>query len=286
MEPEKKKWDFLSNLHPLSIVVVIILLLALATYFIPGGSYDRYEVEVDALGGDTRELIDPDSFQYVESIPFVLVLVPLAVTMGFDSLVGPMFVHFSVSVGASAAFINPYNIGIGQALADLPMMSGIAPRIILWFVMMTATAAYILSYAFKVKKNPQLPICYENDLKKREEYQEMASNHLEGITTRGILVLLLVLAGFGLIIYGVLNYGWWFNEIGSVFLFMGIIIPLVGGLTINQTIEKILEGINYTMATMAGVDFFKYLKEAAKFVLIVYLPISVIGLILMTVFQY
>lgn len=475
MKPEKKKWDFLSNLHPLSIVVVIILLLALATYFIPGGSYDRYEVEVDALGGDTRELIDPDSFQYVESnpqgfddlwtsfmegaieasdisflimicsgaltaiiatgavtnginslvnrfgnksyivipicvyafglagatagiyeesIPFVLVLVPLAVTMGFDSLVGLMIVHFSVSVGASAAFINPYNIGIGQALADLPMMSGIAPRIILWFVMMTATAAYILRYAFKVKKNPQLSICYENDLKKREEYKEMAANHLEGISGRGILVLLLVLAGFGLIIYGVLNFGWWFNEIGSVFLFMGIIIPLVGGLSINQTIEKILEGmssvlsavllisasrvitailtnsntldtilyhlnnlltdmpkmicvlimfvvasvamlfvqsmsglaatlmpimaplsdllgigrqtavsayalgtgtlawiapwegINYAMATMAGVDFFKYLKEAAKFVLIVYLPISVVGLILMTVFQY
>lgn len=248
-ETRKKKWDFLSNLHPLSIVVVIIILLALATYFIPGGSYERYEVEVDALGGDTRELIDPDSFHYVdsnpqgfddlwtafmegaidasdinflimicsgaltaiiatgavtsginslvnrfgsksyiiipicvyafglagatagiyeESIPFVLVLVPLAVTMGFDSMVGLMIVHFSVSVGASAAFINPYNIGIGQALADLPMMSGIAPRIILWFVMMTATAAYILHYAFKVKKNPQLSVFYESDLKKEK----------------------------------------------------------------------------------------------------------------------
>lgn len=40
------------------------------------------------------------------------------------------------------------------------------------------------------------------------------------------------------------------------------------------------------MATMAGVDFFKYLKEAAKFVVIVYLPVAVAGLILMTVFQY
>ena len=46
------------------------------------------------------------------------------------------------------------------------------------------------------------------------------------------------------------------------------------------------DSVNYAMTTMAGVDFFKYLKEAAKFVVIVYLPVAVAGLILMTVFQY
>ena len=46
------------------------------------------------------------------------------------------------------------------------------------------------------------------------------------------------------------------------------------------------EGVNYAMSTMAGVDFFRYLKEAAKFVFIVYIPISVIALILMTIFNF
>lgn len=67
--PPTKKWEWLSNIHPLSIVFVIIVLLALLTYVIPGGSYDRYEVPVSALGGDTREVIDPDSFHYVDSNP-------------------------------------------------------------------------------------------------------------------------------------------------------------------------------------------------------------------------
>ena len=46
------------------------------------------------------------------------------------------------------------------------------------------------------------------------------------------------------------------------------------------------EGINYAMSTMAGVDFFSYLKEAAKFVFVVYIPISAVSLIVMTLCNY
>ena len=470
-----RRWQWLSNLHPLSIVFLIIVLFALMTYVIPGGAYDRYEVPISALGGETREVLDPESFHnvpsdpqsffdlwtafvegaveaadisflimicsgaftaiiatgavtaginslvkrfgtksyivipicvfafglagaaaglYEETIPFILVLVPLTVSMGFDSMVGLMTVHFSVSVGASAAFLNPFNLGVGQALAEVPMMSGIGVRIVLWVVMMTATSAYILRYAFKVKANPTASICYESDCKKRALYDASALNNLEGMSKRSLAVLLLVLVGFSLVVYGVLVHGWWFTEIASVFLYMGIVIPLVGGLSINEMITKFMEGmssvlsavllisasrvitailtnsntmdtilhflsgsltempkvvsvlvmfviasvamllvqsmsglaatlmpimsplsdllgiprqvmvssyvlgtgtlgwivpwegVNYAMSTMAGVDFFRYLKEAAKFVFIVYIPISVIALILMTIFNF
>lgn len=66
---EIKKWAWLSNLHPLIIVTGIIVLVAGMTYLIPGGAYDRYEVQIDALGGDTRELIIPGSFHFIESDP-------------------------------------------------------------------------------------------------------------------------------------------------------------------------------------------------------------------------
>ena len=39
-----------------------------------------------------------------ETIPFILVLVPLMVSMGFDSMVGLMVVHFAVASGASTPF--------------------------------------------------------------------------------------------------------------------------------------------------------------------------------------
>ena len=51
------------------IVTGIIVLVSIATYIIPGGNYERREVVIDALGGDTRELIIPGSFQFTESVP-------------------------------------------------------------------------------------------------------------------------------------------------------------------------------------------------------------------------
>lgn len=472
---ETKKWAWLSNIHPLMIVTGIIILVSIATYFIPGGSYDRYEVAIDALGGDTRELIIPGSFHFTESvpqgfqqiwtafmegaieaadisfsiflcagaftaiiatgavtnginslakkfgtrayilipvcvfafglggatygmyedsIPFVLVLVPMALAMGFDSMVGLMTVHFAVAVGASSAFMNPFCVGVGQALAEVPMMSGIGVRILLWVVMMAGTSAYILRYAFKVKSNPILSPCYEDDLRKRSEYKKFDTSQLQGLSKREALVLILLAAGMGLMVYGVIVWGWWFNEIGSIFLFMGVIIPLVGGLSVNEMISKNVEGmstvisavllisasrvitailtnsntmdtilyymssaltempqifsivvmflvssvamlfvqsssglaatlmpimapladllgierqtvvtayalgtgtfgwivpwegVNFAMCSLAGVAFFKYLKQAAKYVFTVYIPISVAALILMTIFHY
>ena len=46
------------------------------------------------------------------------------------------------------------------------------------------------------------------------------------------------------------------------------------------------EGINYAMSNLAGVDFFGYLKELAKFTFLVYIPFCVISLIFMTVFNF
>lgn len=46
------------------------------------------------------------------------------------------------------------------------------------------------------------------------------------------------------------------------------------------------EGINYAMSNLAGVDFFGYLKELTKFTFLIYIPFSVISLILMTVFNF
>ena len=64
-----RKWKFISNLHPLSIVFVIIVLFSILTYVIPGGAYDRYEVTIGALGGETREVLDPESFHNIPSNP-------------------------------------------------------------------------------------------------------------------------------------------------------------------------------------------------------------------------
>ena len=50
-------------LNPMLLLVCMILIIAILSYIIPAGVYDR--VMDEKLG---KELVDPNSFQYVEKI--------------------------------------------------------------------------------------------------------------------------------------------------------------------------------------------------------------------------
>ena len=56
-----------------------------------------------------------------ETIAFVVILVPLAISMGYDSIVGVCMVYVAAHVGFAGAILNPFTIGIAQDLAGLPM---------------------------------------------------------------------------------------------------------------------------------------------------------------------
>lgn len=66
---KKSMWERIGNLHPLSIVFLITLVISFATYLIPGGEFERREVIVEELGGEIRALIVPGTFQYAASVP-------------------------------------------------------------------------------------------------------------------------------------------------------------------------------------------------------------------------
>ncbi len=323
----KGRFDFLNDLHPFVVIGVVVLITIFATYLVPGGQFERKEVDVIGM---TREVIIPGSFEYTESVPqgpaqiwtyfmegavessdiiftiflcagaltaiiqtgavtagisalvdklkdkaillipamvfafslggavygmyedavpFILVMAPLMLMLRYDSAVSVMVVQLGCVVGSSAGFLNPFAVGIGQALAEVPMTSGIGVRVVLWFCMTLGTAIYVTRYALKVKKNPELSICFEEDIQNRKRHAN-SEIKLEKFTIRHQAALLLLAAGFGVMIYGVMKHEWWFNEIGSVFLIMGVVIPLVGGLKLNVIIEKFMEGMG-TMLTAA-----------------------------------
>ena len=61
------------------------------------------------------------------------------------------------------AILNPFTIGIAQGLAGIPLFSGIEYRIVCWCIINVVGFTWILRYAAKVKKNPQLSPVYEDD---------------------------------------------------------------------------------------------------------------------------
>ena len=115
-----------------------------------------------------------------ETIAFTLIIIPLAISMGYDSIVGVCMVYVAAHIGFSGAMLNPFTIGIAQGIADIPLFSGIGYRAICWVVLTIVGIVFVLWYAHKVKKNPRVSIVYEDDDYWRRQKTEDGSQKTEG----------------------------------------------------------------------------------------------------------
>ena len=92
------------------------------------------------------------SFQ--EMIPLVLVVVPLAHILGWNSLVGLGMSLLAMAFGFAAAITNPFTLGVAQSIAGLPLFSGAPLRILFFMVVYALVAGFVAVYARKVERYP------------------------------------------------------------------------------------------------------------------------------------
>jgi uncharacterized ion transporter superfamily protein YfcC len=98
-----------------------------------------------------------------ETLAFIIIFVPLAINMGYDSIVGISICFLAAGLGFAGAMTNPFTIGIAQGLSDIPLFSGIEYRVFCWFVITIIGMIFILIYAAKVKKDPKRSPVYLED---------------------------------------------------------------------------------------------------------------------------
>ena len=95
-EKPAKKEKKLKAINPMLFLVIIILLCALASYVVPAGSYERV---FDAVS--EREIVDPNSFHYVEQNPVSLFSLLMSVTLGMQNAAYVIF--FLLIIGGNTA---------------------------------------------------------------------------------------------------------------------------------------------------------------------------------------
>ena len=98
-----------------------------------------------------------------ETIAFVIIFVPLSISMGYDSIVGVCMCFIAAGIGFAGCLLNPFTLGIAQEIAGLQMFSGIEYRFIIWVVVNIVGIGYVLFYANRIRKNPKLSPVYEQD---------------------------------------------------------------------------------------------------------------------------
>jgi len=205
-----------------------------------------------------------------ETLPFIPIMVSLCIALGFDSITGTAVVLMGAGAGFAGAFMNPFTIGVAQGIAELPLFSGLKFRLMVFAVMVAIAIVFVMRYASKIKENPQLSPMYEID---RQRKNNLDLDNLHEFGRREKLILLIFIASIVLLIYGVITYGWYFNEISALFLGMAIIVAVIGKLGLNGFAESLAKG-------MAGVAAGALIVGFARGILVVLTDGNIIHTIL------
>ena len=173
-----------------------------------------------------------------EVMIFVPIGITLALFLGLDKVTGTAMIALGAAVGFTAGILNPFNVGVAQDIAELPLFSGMAYRFVILIVLLVATSAYIIVYAKKVAANPEKSVIYGIEEDEEYTFDETSDN----ITGRQIGVLVIMALGFGLLIYGLSKKGWYFEEMSGLFIFMGVICGFVSGYGPSKIAKEFGEG--------------------------------------------
>ena len=174
-----------------------------------------------------------------ETIPFVGIVVPLVVSMGYDALMGMLIVYVASNIGFSAAFLNPFTVGIAQDMAGLPLFSGMGYRVFCWAVLTALTALFVVFYAHKTRKAPAEAVRLEDT----------------PLTTRQGWILVVLLLTVIALIVGVTVWEWYLPEITALFLGMGIVCGVIAGFGANRIAEEFLAGAKDILSAALVVGF-------------------------------
>ncbi|QSX06487.1 putative basic amino acid antiporter YfcC [Sedimentibacter sp. zth1] len=183
-----------------------------------------------------------------EAIPFAMILIPLVVAMGYDSIVGILITYVATQIGFGASWMNPFSLAIAQGIAGIPVFSGSAFRIVLWFVFTAIGIVATMLYAAKVKKDPMRSLAHESDEYFRKDFEQRGKEQTK-FQIGHALVLLTIVVGIVWVIWGVMKNGYYIPELATQFFIMGIVAGIIGvifklnGMTVNEMAKAFKAGV-------------------------------------------
>ncbi len=202
-----------------------------------------------AIGGTTFGMFE-------ETYALIPVFVVVAITLGYDRLVGGALVYLGVATGFSAAIINPFTIGVAAGVADVPLVSPKITifRVIAFILFACLTCGYLMRYASKIRKDPTKSYLYgvHEDLTgmmTREECMEIEFTTRHKISMLGFVLLL------GILVWGIIKQGWWFSEIASLFFIFMIITAFINNMSLNEIADAFVESTKESVYGMLLVGF-------------------------------
>jgi uncharacterized ion transporter superfamily protein YfcC len=227
-----------------------------------GEGHPRYRVwtipalmTLFSLGGATFGMSE-------ETLVFILITIPMARAMGYDTLVGVSIPVVGAFAGFAGAFMNPFTVGIAQGIAELPLLSGIGYRLVVWVVFTAVSVGFVVHYAERVRRDPS-----RSRMSGLESVGQAGSGETMTdvpLTRRRMWVLGVLGLTLGLLIVGATAWGWYVPEMAGLFVGMGLVAALVYGLTAGETVDAFYQGARDMTVAAVLIGFARSLLVVAE----------------------
>ena len=173
-------------------------------------------------------------------IGFAPITVMLAMSLGLDSIVGVGIILLGGAIGFSTGTLNVSTTLVAQKIAELPNYSGIGYRWVCFVVFYVITCLWLVRYAKKIQKNPELSPMY--DLDKNSEFKNASLDEFGTLDTRKVLSIIALVIALVAIVYGCINLDWDFAEQSAVFLVLSVVVGLIAGFDANKICTEFMNG--------------------------------------------
>jgi len=174
------------------------------------------------------------------SIVFAPAVIPLMVRLGFDRLTALAAVLVSTVAGFTAAITGPATVGVAHEVSELPLYSGYEYRALIFLIITTIGIIFVSRYARKIKQDKTKSLVYGDGIDEtfvgRDDITEVKA------TKRQMAAIVVLFAGILLMIFGLIQWGWYFRELGGLYLTIGIVIGLITGLNVSKIAETFNDG--------------------------------------------
>ena len=176
-----------------------------------------------------------------ETLPFYMLLIPVVIAAGYDSLTGVAIVMLGAGIGVLGSTVNPFATVIASDAASISFTDGMDLRLAILALGFVITTAYVMRYAEKVRKNPLESLVADQKAANEEFFLKNGAEVLEFTASRK-LILVLFAVTFGIMIWGVSSGGWWMAEMSALFLVASIVIGLLGRLSEEELTGTFVDG--------------------------------------------
>ena len=191
------------------------------------------------------------------ALVYVPILIPLMIALGFDSVTAAGIALCATTAGFCTGIINPINTGLGQKIAGVELYSGKGLRTIAFFLVTGFAILMVARYARRVQRDPSASLLAGDPVEqnKREIYVHDATAEPAKLNLRQRLATGAVAAFLALLVWGVLTQGWFMLQMAGLFIVMGIVAGVIGGLSLTRVCEAFNLGFREVLvgAIIAGV---------------------------------